>query len=287
MSAITVMLENCTRTYSKEWVDFWAIERDVRTRDWFLAESLPTLFTILGAYLFFCIYAGPWLMRNRKAFKLRNTLIVYNALQVVFSAVLVYEFYVAGWSYYNYKCEPVSYATDPKSMRMARAVYLYYIAKLTELLDTVFFVLRKKDRQVTFLHLYHHTFMPIFSIYGVQYFAGGQNTIVGLVNSFIHIIMYAYYMLAAMGPKVQKYLWWKKYITILQIIQFVIIFFVTTQVQFQPNCGYNKIVAMGSTFNSILFIYLFSSFYVENFKRENRKNVANDGAKQAAALKQD
>jgi len=30
--------------------------------------------------------------------------------------------------------------------------------------------------------------------------------------------MYAYYLLSAMGPAVQKYLWWKKYITILQIV---------------------------------------------------------------------
>jgi len=44
---------------------------------------------------------------------------------------------------------------------MARAVWLYYIAKITELLDTVFFVLRKKQRQISFLHLYHHTLMPV------------------------------------------------------------------------------------------------------------------------------
>lgn len=55
---------------------------------------------------------------------------------------------------------------------MARAVWLYYIAKLTELLDTVFFVLRKKERQVSFLHLYHHTMMPICAFIGVKYFAG-------------------------------------------------------------------------------------------------------------------
>jgi hypothetical protein len=34
--------------------------------------------------------------------------------------------------------------------------------------------------------------------------------------------MYTYYALSAMGPKVQKYLWWKKYLTQFQL---VIIFF--------------------------------------------------------------
>lgn len=36
--------------------------------------------------------------------------------------------------------------------------------------------------------------------------------------------MYAYYMLAAMGPKYRRYIWWKKYLTNFQMIQFVMIF---------------------------------------------------------------
>ena len=37
--------------------------------------------------------------------------------------------------------------------------------------------------------------------------------------------MYFYYMCAAFGPGVQKYLWWKKYITTIQLVQFVLVFF--------------------------------------------------------------
>lgn len=55
---------------------------------------------------------------------------------------------------------------------MARAVWLYYMCKITELLDTVFFVLRKKQNQISFLHLYHHTLMPICGFIGIKYFAG-------------------------------------------------------------------------------------------------------------------
>ena len=50
-------------------------------------------------------------------------------------------------------------------------------------------------------------------------FAGGHGTLHGLINSFVHIIMYAYYLLAAFGPTVQKYLWWKKYLTTLQMVK--------------------------------------------------------------------
>ena len=30
--------------------------------------------------------------------------------------------------------------------------------------------------------------------------------------------MYGYYGLAALGPHMQKYLWWKKYLTIIQMV---------------------------------------------------------------------
>ena len=39
-----------------------------------------------------------------------------------------------------------------------------------------------------------------------------------MVNSFIHLVMYTYYFLAALGPQYQKYLWWKRYMTKLQIV---------------------------------------------------------------------
>ena len=39
-----------------------------------------------------------------------------------------------------------------------------------------------------------------------------------LFNVVIHVIMYSYYFFAALGPEFQKYLWWKKHLTKLQIV---------------------------------------------------------------------
>ena len=39
------------------------------------------------------------------------------------------------------------------------------------------------------------------------------------MNCYVHIVMYTYYLLAAMGPKMQPYLWWKKYMTVMQLTQ--------------------------------------------------------------------
>lgn len=46
---------------------------------------------------------------------------------------------------------------------------------------------------------------------------GGHGTLLGLINSFIHVLMYMYYMLSAI-PSMQKYLWWKKFLTQAQIV---------------------------------------------------------------------
>ena len=40
-----------------------------------------------------------------------------------------------------------------------------------------------------------------------------------MINSFIHVVMYTYYLLSALGPSVRKYLWWKKYLTAMQLVR--------------------------------------------------------------------
>ena len=39
-----------------------------------------------------------------------------------------------------------------------------------------------------------------------------------MINSWIHVLMYLYYGLSAIGPHMQKYLKWKKYLTQLQLV---------------------------------------------------------------------
>ena len=39
-----------------------------------------------------------------------------------------------------------------------------------------------------------------------------------MLNCVVHVIMYTYYGLSALGPAYQKYLWWKKYLTTIQLV---------------------------------------------------------------------
>ncbi|KAG6446373.1 hypothetical protein O3G_MSEX004463 [Manduca sexta] len=101
---------------------------------------------------------------------------------------------------------------------MANTCWWYYFSKFTEFMDTLFFVLRKKNEHVSTLHVIHHGIMPMSVWFGLKFAPGGHSTFFALLNTFVHIVMYFYYMVAAMGPKYQKYIWWKKYLTAFQMV---------------------------------------------------------------------
>ncbi|XP_049875568.1 elongation of very long chain fatty acids protein AAEL008004-like [Pectinophora gossypiella] len=246
---------------------------DPRTKDWFLVSSPVPLFVILASYLYFCTQIGPRYMESRKPYELKNLLIVYNAAQVILSAYMVWEG-CAVWSTYNWYCEPLDYSQNPVTLRMNNICWVYYMAKITELLDTVFFVLRKKDNQITVLHLFHHTLMPTVTFFGLRYVPTGHGTLFGLINSFVHVIMYSYYLVAGLGPEYQKYLWWKKHLTGLQLVQFVIIF-LHNIIPLFTDCGYKKFLHAPILIFSSTFIYMFGNFYVQSYLKKTKTENSN------------
>lgn len=40
-----------------------------------------------------------------------------------------------------------------------------------------------------------------------------------MINSSVHVVMYLYYGLSALGPVAQPYLWWKKHMTAIQLVR--------------------------------------------------------------------
>jgi elongation of very long chain fatty acids protein 7 len=212
-------------------------------------------------------------MQDRKPFKLRGIIIVYNFLQVLFSLYLFLEVSAVGWlaGGYNWRCQPVNHSTDEKTMRMVAVCWWYYFSKFTEFFDTFFFVLRKRYDQVSTLHVIHHGIMPFSVWWGVKFMPGGHSTFFGFLNTFVHIIMYSYYMLAAMGPEMQKYLWWKKYLTMFQMAQFVGIFTHAFQLFFSNACNYPIVFAYWIGGHGVLFLFLFSNFYKQAYKKKDVK----------------
>lgn len=64
---------------------------DPRTNSWFLiSDPVPPLMILVG-YLYFVTNWGPRYMKHRKPYELKNTLIVYNFIQVLVSIYIVYQ----------------------------------------------------------------------------------------------------------------------------------------------------------------------------------------------------
>ncbi|XP_055678558.1 elongation of very long chain fatty acids protein AAEL008004 isoform X1 [Lutzomyia longipalpis] len=249
---------------------------DPRTKDWpMMSSPFPTLAVCL-CYVYIVKVLGPRLMENRKPFQLQNTLIVYNFLQVVFSTWLFYEISISGWltGHYNFRCQPVDYSNHPRTLRMVHACWWYYFSKFTEFMDTIFFVLRKKTSQVSTLHVIHHGCMPMSVWFGVKFTPGGHSTFFGLLNTFVHIVMYSYYLFAAMGTQYHKYLWWKKYLTTLQMIQFVAIMVHAFQLLF-IDCNYPRAFVWWIGMHAVMFFFLFNEFYRQTYKdaKERRRRA--------------
>ncbi|XP_046390288.1 elongation of very long chain fatty acids protein AAEL008004-like isoform X2 [Ischnura elegans] len=252
--------------------DIWEKNGDPRVRDWFLMSSpLPTLI-ICFTYVYLVKVLGPRIMGNRKPLELRRVLIGYNFFQVVFSTWLFYECLMGGWlHHYSFRCQPVDYSDNPVANRMVHACWWYYFSKFTEFMDTIFFVLRKKNQHVSTLHVIHHGCMPMSVWFGVKFTPGGHSTFFGLLNTFVHIIMYFYYMMAAMGPKYQKYIWWKKYLTSLQMVQFIAIMVHAFQLLF-VDCNYPRAFVWWIGMHAVMFFFLFSDFYKQAYRHKRAES---------------
>jgi hypothetical protein len=65
----------------------------------------------------------------------------------------------------------------------------------------VFMALKNNYRQISFLHVYHHSSVFMFWWAVVYYGPGGDSYFSCLLNSGIHVFMYAYYFWAAIYKK--------------------------------------------------------------------------------------
>ncbi|KAM7532970.1 hypothetical protein Aperf_G00000124702 [Anoplocephala perfoliata] len=240
---------------------------DPRVSDWpMMASPMPT-FIIVGAYLFMVWY-GPRVMAKRtSAFEIRSVLVFYNACIVALSLWMVYEFCVNGWVFggYSFGCQPVDRSMHPQALRIARVCWVYYISKIIELADTSFFILRRKFLLITFLHVFHHAVMPATWWFFAKFVPGGFSTFHALLNSFIHVWMYTYYALAAAGPQFHSYLWWKKYLTTAQILQFLLVIAHTSQLFFFKDCDYPMLFGWWIFLFAVTFLALFSHFYYQTY----------------------
>ncbi|XP_017835493.1 elongation of very long chain fatty acids protein F-like [Drosophila busckii] len=239
-----------------------------------LASPWPMTYITI-AYLIFVLKAGKLFMQARKPYNLKNVILGYNLFQMLYNGFifLFSAYYLFVKPVYDLRCMntlPAEHAIKPIERFVT---YAYYINKLLDFLDTVFFVLRKSYKQITFLHVYHHAVMFyagywIFRFYGM----GGQFAMMGLLNSFVHTVMYFYYFTSAMYPHLKGNLWWKKYITRLQILQFLVLFCQALFVLvFNPSCQFPRALQCVQLAQATILTFMFSRFYVRAYAKPKQQ----------------
>ncbi|XP_042370085.1 elongation of very long chain fatty acids protein 4-like, partial [Plectropomus leopardus] len=93
---------------------------------------------------------------------------------------------------------------------------------------------------------------------------------IGQVNTFVHIVMYSYYGLAAIGPHMQKYLWWKRYLTSLQLVQFLLVLLHSGHNLF-TECDYPDSMNLVVFSYCVTLIILFSNFYYQSYLKKKKQ----------------
>ncbi|XP_053691108.1 elongation of very long chain fatty acids protein AAEL008004-like [Sabethes cyaneus] len=247
--------------------------RDARSIELPLAGSPWPVISIVSIYLFVVLKLGPELMQHRKAFDLKHLIRAYNAVQVIANGALflIIVYLLSIRKNFSYLCQPVNYTQSREGYEEMFMAYCYFLLKVLDLADTVFFVLRKKQSHVSFLHVYHHAVMVLVTYLAFIFVPGGQTVMLGIWNTLVHAVMYFYYFVASYGN--QYSIWWKKYITLLQLVQFVHLgLHFGIPALFGMNCGFPRFWLWIGFLQAAFILTMFADFYVQSYVKKRKLN---------------
>ncbi|CAG2172093.1 unnamed protein product [Oppiella nova] len=238
--------------------DVWHQYHCPLIKDYPLMSTPWSLLLITGIYLTFVKRIGPKYMSTRKPYDLRWPIRVFNAFMVGVNFWGLYNFIPrTNFGLNVWKCPQLCDEVDPYFIWLG---YIFFLSRMAEYMDTIFFVLRKKNNQVSNLHVFHHSIVPI-AIWSVFKFVPSvENAMYPFINSIVHVIMYLYYTLASFGDRFEPYLKWKKYLTGLQLIQFIIIIMHSIRAPFIGCNVSSAYFLLISTALGGIFFYLFYKY---------------------------
>ncbi|KAI6660440.1 Elongation of very long chain fatty acids protein 2 [Oopsacas minuta] len=212
-------------------------------------------FPIFAGYLLILPVSLIW-VRLVPKIHLKWTLVIYNIVCVLISIVCT----VIGFK--EFLTEGSVFELVEVRGLLKQIYYLYFLSKILELLDTVFMVLRHNLHQMSFLHIFHHSTMVLLGDYSYSLSPWKPMSIVIFMNSFVHIWMYSYYAISVV-KKVDNS--WKRVITHLQLVQFVIcLTFSIPGYMYHGFCVYSVLYPLS-------MILLFGNFYYHAFVKKRHR----------------
>ncbi|KAI9783395.1 MAG: hypothetical protein M1839_003930 [Geoglossum umbratile] len=242
-------------------------------------STFPATVAMIVSY-YAVVLGGRELMRDRKPMKLNALFQIHNVYLTVISGTLLALFMEqlipTVWRHGTFYA--ICHRDGGWTKELVILYYLNYLTKYLELIDTVFLVLKKKP--LTTALLCYTQLIGLTSVSWVPI----------TLNLLVHVVMYWYYFLSSRGIRV----WWKEWITRLQIAQFIIdlgfvyfasyTYFVSTYWPWLPSagrCAGEEFAAFSGMGILSSYLLLFISFYLATYKKsgKGRKPVATQAAK--------
>jgi len=194
-------------------------------------------------------------MKNKNPYVLKKPLIIYNTLQILLNVYMISGLIGVP------KLDNIFGLNTPFDDNLRYFTYVHYLSKYFDYCDTWFIILRKKQNQLSFLHVYHHSSIGI--VWGLLLYNGvgnGTGTFGCLLNSIIHFMMYSHYLWTSFGYNNP----FKKLITQSQITQFYLLFAHSIFVLLYENIYPIHYAWIQLTYQ-LQMIVLFSNFYIKNY----------------------
>jgi len=251
---------------------------DERVSDWPLMRNPAPTILITITYVLICRVGSRCLSQDFSGGKflgmsnsiLQLILIAHNTLLIILNAHIMMRLWEP-CTRYKIQCQPVDYSNDPVALASASGLWFFYISKMVEMMDSIFLLMKGKTGQLSFLHIYHHSSMFCLWWIGVKFVPGGSAVFGAFVNSIVHVIMYTYYLISALGPRFRKYLRWKKYLTLIQMCQFLAAVVMGIN-GLHIKCSFPLWMIYAMIFYMISFIALFGNFYYHTYLLKSKGN---------------
>ncbi|KAG8906107.1 hypothetical protein FRB99_007568 [Tulasnella sp. 403] len=255
-------------------------------------STWPSVATAIAVYLG-TIFGLREIMRDRAPLKLNTLFQLHNLILTTGSglllAVMLEEIVPIVWN------NGLFYGICGYGAWTPRLEFFYiinYYFKYLELIDTVFLALKKKP--LAFLHVFHHSATALLCFTQLN----GRTSVSWVpivLNLTVHVFMYYYYWATAGGRKI----WWKKYLTSMQITQFIIDLFVVyfaTYAYFSStyfpgrypspgNCAGEEHAAIFGCGLLTSYLFLFIDFYIRTYKGGAKRGSKPIASKDADKVK--
>lgn len=133
----------------------------------------------------------------------------------------------------------------------------------------MFIILSKNWKQLSFLHVYHHTTIYLFYWLNLRVGFDGDIYITIVLNGFIHTVMYLYYFLSVYNKKI----WWKKYITMGQLTQFALMVAQAFYLLFSGCTLFPPRVTVAYAIYIGTLMILFGNFFIQSYNKPKGKKA--------------